>query len=145
MRFDIGALLGTSTGWDSAFTDTAGVAVGEERLKYHKAGARARLYADIISGNVTWTPSIAATYEQRFGYSHTIDIPAQAGSPADQLSFNEAKTFWGGDVGISARDLSGIQVGVKAFAQASADTRIYGANAFIRFPLLRLLGGQGTN
>jgi hypothetical protein len=41
--------------------------------------------------------------------------------------------------------VSGIQVGVQAFAQASADTRIYGANAYIRFPLLRWLGLQGTN
>jgi hypothetical protein len=136
----VGGHLGYVSDRANGFTDNTGFIYGGERLSYGNIGALARLYATVPSGDMTWKPFVQGTLDQRFSYTHTLDVIAQGTLAADQLSFGDARTFWGTQLGIDVLHVSGISVGINGFYEASADQRTIGGAGYIKFPLMSWLG-----
>jgi hypothetical protein len=79
---------------------------------------------------------VTGTVDQRFAFSSTLNIPAQAALPGgDLISLQEAQTFWGGQWGLDVRGPSGWTVGAKGFYSASSDTNITGGRVYAKIPL----------
>jgi hypothetical protein len=120
---------------DAGFTDNTGFAYGTEQLSYSDIGAQAKLVTVIPNGRFAWAPYVGVTVDQQLGFSHTFDIPAQAGTPADTLFFTQSNTFWGVQLGMNLLGLGSTKLGVQAFYEASADTQIFGGDVFVKIPL----------
>jgi hypothetical protein len=134
LALDLSGSLGYWSDTYNGFTDSSGFTFGDEKAHAGDLGGRAKLFMLYPSAGVVWVPYVAGTVDQFLGYSHTLNIPAQAAAVADTLNFNDAKTFWGGELGLETRGPHGWIVGAKGFYTASADANIAGGNAYIKIP-----------
>ena len=128
----VSAHLGYRNDQAGGFTDSVGFIYGNDTFKYGEVGGRARLFAVLPRGALTWMPYVAGTLDQRFGLSHDSFVPGFAGG--DVITFQNAKTFWGSDFGISARVGTGAIYGAEGFYRASSDTSIAGGRGYIKVP-----------
>ncbi len=121
---------------EDGFTDNTGLVYGTQQLSYSDVGARARLMAVVPDRGFAWVPFVGVTVDRELGLRSTFDIPAQAVTPADTLIFSPSTTFWGAELGFDllSSDSGGAKFGMKAFYQASADTRTVGGAAFLKIP-----------
>jgi hypothetical protein len=119
---------------EDGFTDNTGFVYGTQQLSYSDVGARARLIAVVPDRGFAWMPFVGATVDRDLGLRSTFDIPAQAVTPADTLIFSPSTTFWGTELGFDLLSSSSAKFGMKAFYQASADTRTVGGAAFLKIP-----------
>jgi hypothetical protein len=71
-----------------------GLVYGTERIRFWNVGGHAKLFWTLPCGPLVWTPFVAATIDQEFGYSHTLDIPVQTAAVADVFYYGSAQTFW---------------------------------------------------
>lgn len=132
---DLSGHLGYFNDWDHGFTDSSGFTFGTERISYGDVGGRARLFAQVASYGLTWRPYIAATIDQRFGFSHTFNLPSQAALPTgDLVTFGQAQTFLGAQLGVDVLTARGWTVGVKGFFAASTDANIAGGSIYLKIP-----------
>lgn len=120
---------------DDGYTDSTGFAYGTEQLSYSDLGARARLIAVIPNYGWSWAPFVGLTVDRQFGFSHTFDIPAQAGLAADTYNFAQGNTFWGVEGGLNLLTRGSATFGAKAFYQSSSDTHTTGGSLFVKIPL----------
>jgi hypothetical protein len=133
LQFDLRGHLAYADNRVDGFTDSTGFVWGTEDVHFWTAGAEARLTWLVPSTTLTWTPFVAATFDQEFGFSHKLDIPLQPGQAADTVTYTGAQTFWGGRAGIAAQFNSGWNVGVQGGYQESNEFRIASAQAFLRY------------
>lgn len=135
LQLDLSAHLAYASEDIGGFTDQTGFIRGDETLHFGMAGGQARLFATVPDGRVTWIPYVAGTVDQQFGYSHTLTFPVQPAFafPGDVVSYGDAQTFWGGQVGIAAQDVSGFVLGVHGFYTESAEYQIAGVQAYVRY------------
>jgi hypothetical protein len=133
VRLDLGGHLAYATETASGFTDTSGFIRNDEKLHFWDAGGHAQLALIIPNDHWTWMPYGALTLDQQFGFSHTLDIPVQAGQIADTIFFGNAQTFWGGQLGISVKNDTGWTLGLKGYTQQSAEFDIWGGQAYVRY------------
>lgn len=132
---DLSGHLGYSDGQSTSFTDTSGFAFGTSQTHFWDVGARAELFDYFFGYGLLWKPYVAGTVDQLFGFSSTMNIPAQATVPGgDIVSLQAAQTFGGAELGVSATGLEGWTVRVKGFYQASADTSIVGGSISLKIP-----------
>lgn len=120
---------------EDAFSDSSGFAYGTGQLSYSDIGARARLLGVVPDRGFAWMPYVGATFDHTLGLRETLDIPAQGATPADTLIFSPANNFWGAELGLDIFSANSAKFGMKAFYQASADTRTTGGSAYIKIPL----------
>ena len=140
LNLSVSSSLGYAQDNIGGFTDSSGFAWGNEQLRYWKAGAQAMLYANIHRNGYKWTPFAAATVDGQFGFSHTLDIPAQAGTTADTVLYGSPQTFWGGRLGLDITNPTGWNYGVEGSYSQSAQYQILGGRAYVRMPIDRWLG-----
>ena len=118
------------------YTDSTGFVFGTDTTQYGELGGRAKLFALVPRNGFDWTPFVAVTVDQRFGFSSNLIIPNQALlAGGDLVGLQAAQTFWGTQLGLDVRGPNGWTVGVKGFYSASADTNIIGGNAYVKIPL----------
>lgn len=135
VALDLSGHIGYVDNQFGSFTDSSGFVYGTEEAKYTDLGGRAKLLAIIPSNGIWWQPYVAATLDQRLGFSHTLFDPAQAALPTgDLVNFQEANTFWGTELGVDARGAGGWTLGIKGFYEASADMNIAGGNITLKIP-----------
>jgi hypothetical protein len=133
---------------DNGFADSIGFLYGDERLSYGYVGGRIRLIDLIRWRGWTWLPYIGVNLDRQVGYSHTYDIPAQTGVPADTFYFGQSRTFWTGEMGLDVLTYGSARVGMKTFYTASADTHAVGGTLFLKVPLwwpdsgIRIVSGR---
>jgi hypothetical protein len=120
--------------WDNGFTDTAGSIFGTEKVSYTALSAQANLVAVLPSSGFAWLPFVGVNVNRQFGFNHTFDIPAQAGTPADTLFIDQSNTFWGVQTGVNIINRGGVRAGLSASYTASADTNIVGGSVFLKIP-----------
>jgi hypothetical protein len=144
VNLDVSAHLSYADDEIGGFTDSTGFARGTERLAFWDAGGVAKLFWVLPPwGRVTWSPFVAATVDQWFGFQHTLDLPAQAALPAgDTLFYGTAQTFGGAQAGIDFVDVSGVRFGMKGYYQQSQEFQVFGGLGYIKFPILGWLGVQ---
>lgn len=143
VNLDVSAHLGYSNDEIGGFTDSTGFVRGTERLAFWDVGGVAKLFWVLPPwGRVAWSPFVAATIDQEFGYSHTLDIPTQTAQAADTLYYGNAQTFGGAQIGIDGLDVSGVRFGVKGYYQQSSEFQVFGGQAYVKFPVLTWLGVQ---
>ena len=106
---------------------------GQEQLRFWTVGGQAKLSWVMPSTNAIWTPFVAATFDQEFGFSHTLNIPVQLGQIADTVDFSGAQTFFGVRAGLQAQLNSGWNVGLQGSYQESDEFRIASVQAFARY------------
>jgi len=114
-----------------SFTDSAGLIWGTQQAHFWTAGAQARLFATIPTDQWTWVPYVSAKFDQQFDYSNSLDVPAQALATADNISYGNAQTFVGTEMGLSVQAPNGIVVGVRGFYNESAEFRTTGGQAYL--------------
>lgn len=136
LGLDVSGHIGYNGARVSGFTDSSGFIFGETTARYGDIGGRAKLYAVVPDGGFLWMPYVAATIDQEFSFSSTASIPVQAALPSgDSLSFQQALTFWGTEVGVDTRVPNGWKLGLKGFYQASADVNFAGGAAYLKIPI----------
>jgi hypothetical protein len=142
LNLDLNFHLGYVNDQINGFVDSTGFARGPEQIDYWDVGGIAKLYWVLSpSGRITWSPFVAATIDQEFGYSHSLDLPAQAALPGgDTFFYGSAQTFGGAELGIDALDVSGISFGLKAYYRQSQEFQVVGGLAYVKFPILVWLG-----
>ncbi|HEX3936475.1 MAG TPA: hypothetical protein VHX43_03140, partial [Xanthobacteraceae bacterium] len=118
----------------NGFTDNSGFTLGAESISYSDIGSEARFIVAVPTGKLAWLPYVGATFDQRLGYNYTVDVPAQAGTPSDIITFSESNTFWGAEVGADLVGPGSTKFGVKAFYQTSADMHSVGASLTLKIP-----------
>jgi hypothetical protein len=133
LQFDLSGHLLYRSETSRGFTDSVGFAYGDERLRYWDIGAVGRLFATIPSGGLVWSPWVQASIDQQLGFSDTLAIPTQPGFAGDTISIGSPQTVFGEQVGIQARDKTGIIVGVQGNFAQSAEYQIVGGTAYIRY------------
>ena len=133
VQLDLRAHLIYGNSWDGGFTDTTGFVSGAEQYHSWTAGGVAQLSAIIPKGDLTWTPFVAATFDQQFGYSDSLGIPNQPGQTADTINFGGPQTFLGVRAGVDVRQVPGWDLGVQGFYKESSEFRIAGGLAFLRY------------
>jgi hypothetical protein len=127
-----------------SFTDSSGYINGAENLTYWTVGTRAKLYADILSNGLVWSPYVSLGVTQQIDYSHTLALIAQAGQSADTLQFAApGETYGSFQAGFSVLDQRGIRYGIDASYYRSSGVEGEGGRAYVRFPLLNWLGISG--
>ena len=117
------------------YADAAGFIWGNETERFGEVGGQARLFMTIPRDGLIWKPFVAATFEQQFGYLHTLTIPVQAASTGDTIFYSGPQTFGGVRGGISAQAANGIIVGIQGFYKQSSEYTIAGGQAFLRYAL----------
>ena len=133
---DLSGHLGYFNGRDGGFTDNTGFIYGTEQVHFGDAGLRAKLVAFVPRNGVLWQPYIAATADTQLGFSHTSYIPAQVAlATGDVVSFSQATSFVGAQVGLDVKARNGWLVGVNCFYSRSSDTEVVGGRAFVKIPL----------
>jgi hypothetical protein len=136
LGLDLGGHIGYSDTRVSGFADSTGFVFGAGTTRYGDIGARAKLFAVIPNSGFIWMPYVAATIDQEFGFSSTANIPVQAALPTgDSLSFQQALTFSGVELGLDTRAPNGWMLGLKGFYQASTDVNLAGGAAYLKIPI----------
>jgi hypothetical protein len=133
LQLDLNAGVLYVNGQVSGFTDSSGFTRGTEENRYWDASGSATLIATMPSGGVVWRPFLGATLDQQIGFSHTLDIPTQAATAADTISYGSAQTLLGTRAGINAVLANGLILGVEGFYQESAEFTVVGARASVRY------------
>ncbi len=118
---------------NNGFTDSTGFMWGAEQEHNWTTGGQAKLSIVAPRQGWIWTPFVAANVDQQFGFSHTFDIPVQTAQVAHTIHFGGPQTFLGASAGIDVRQPSGWDFGVKGFYQKSAEFRIAGGQAYVRY------------
>jgi hypothetical protein len=131
---DLTAALGNTDEQVDGFTDSAGTVRGSEIERFWAVDAQARLFDAIYYSGATWTPYAAASVEQRFDYSHLLELTTGI------ANIDDARTFVGASVGLNVLESNGTQIGLKGFYDHSADINDTGVQAYVRFPILAWLG-----
>jgi hypothetical protein len=137
---DLSGHIGYSSGRANGFTDSAGFVYGDEKSRSGDVGARAKLFAFVPGYGLLWSPYIAGTIDQQFGFSHTAAFPDQAQLVGgDIVTYSQAQTFWGVEGGLDVLNggVSGWRVGAKGFYTASADTNTTGGQLYVKIPLFQ--------
>ena len=120
----------------NGFTDSTGFIFGSDQTRYGDLGLRAKLFAYVPQNGWLWKPYVAGTVDQKFGFSSTLTIPNQAAFVGgDLVSLQQAKTFWGTQLGLDVKGPNGWTVGAQGYYQASADTNITGGFVRLNIPL----------
>jgi hypothetical protein len=139
VKLDLSGHVGYRRDQVDGFTDSSGFARGAEQYKYGLVGGQAKLFASMPGGRWTSTPFVAATVDQQFGYSHSLDIPTQVTQIGDTLFFGSAQTFWGGQLGVDVLDASGVRIGINGYYRSSSQYELAGGQGYIRLPLSQWL------
>jgi hypothetical protein len=133
---DLSGHLGYADSRIGGFTDSTGFILGNSDTRYWDSGLKAKLFLLTRVGQYLWSPYVAATVDQQFGYSSNLFIPNQAAFPGgDTIGLLTAQTFWGAQAGLDVRAANGWTVGVRGFYRASSDTTTAGGTAYLRIPL----------
>jgi len=142
LNLDLNFHVGYVNDQINGFVDSTGFARGAEQIDYWDVGGIAKLYWVLSPwGRIAWSPFVAATIDQELGYSHSLDLPAQAALPGgDTFFYGSAQTFGGAELGIDALDVSGISFGLKAYYRQSQEFQVVGGLAYVKFPILAWLG-----
>jgi hypothetical protein len=119
---------------DDGFTDSSGFTYGMEETHFGDIGGRAKLFVAFRSNNKVWEPYVAGTVDGQLDFSHTLAIPNQALSVADNITFSQGTTFGGVESGLDVFCLAGLSGGISGFYQGSSDTDIEGGRAFLDIP-----------
>ncbi|HXQ84897.1 MAG TPA: hypothetical protein VN769_12620 [Xanthobacteraceae bacterium] len=122
--------LGAQVG---GFTDNSGFVRGTEQAHFWDATGEAMLVATIPSSDLTWSPYLGVNVDQWFGYSDTLNIPTQAATAGDIISYGSDQTFLGTKGGISVRFANGLILGVEGYYKQSAEFQIAGGQAYVRY------------
>jgi hypothetical protein len=117
------------------YTDSVGNITGSEQYHFGFVGARADLFAVVPTNRLLWRPFVAVSVDQKLGFTHTLDIPAQGGLPADVLSYSEGQTTGAVYGGLRATGLNGISVGVAAFYRHNSTINSVGGEVYVTLPL----------
>jgi hypothetical protein len=132
---DLSGHLGYQKSRDGGFTDSTGFIYGTEQVQFGDGGLKAKLVAFVPRNGVVWQPYIAGTVDSQFGFSHTSFIPTQVAlAGGDVVSFSQATTSVGAQVGLDVQARNGWIVGVNGFYSRSSDTEIAGGRAFLKIP-----------
>jgi len=132
---DLSAHLASEYHRDNAFTDSTGFITGNQTLQYWQAGAKAKLFENIPYNGLIWTPWVAGTIDQQFGFTDSILIPVQAAVPTGDTFFvSQAHTYWGAQAGFDVVNAAGWKFGIKGFYTASSDTTILSGDIFLKIP-----------
>jgi hypothetical protein len=135
MGLDVSGHVGYRNEQANGFTDSNGVILGTDRVQYGDVGGRARLFALVPGNGLLWMPYISGTVDRQFGFSNTSVIPNQpAVLGGDVVFFQQANTFWGGDLGLDVRTVGGWVIGAKGFYSRSSDTTISGGRLRLSIP-----------
>jgi hypothetical protein len=133
---DLSGHLGYQSDVAKGFTDSSGFVFGDERVQGGETGLKAKLFADVQNNGVIWTPYVTGTVDWRFNYSHIANFPGQiALATGDAVTFDDATTFVGAQVGLDVKTSNGWTVGVNGFYDHSSDTEIVGGRAYVKIPL----------
>jgi hypothetical protein len=136
LGLDVSGHLGHSNQQIDGYTDSSGFINGADVTRFWDTGGQVKLFAIIPKSGFVWTPYVAGTVDQQFGFSSTGYIPNQPALPGgDVVSLQAAPTFWGTQLGLDVTVPNGWIGGVNGFYQASADTNITGGSAHVRIPL----------
>jgi hypothetical protein len=132
---DLSGHLGYANEVARGFTDTSGFVFGDERVQGGETGLRAKLFAAVPRNGVVWQPYISGSVDWRFDYSHVAYFPTQVAlAGGDAVTFADATTFVGAQIGLDVKATNGWIVGVNGFYSHSSDTEIAGGRAFVRIP-----------
>jgi hypothetical protein len=132
---DLSGHLGYRSGVAKGFTDSSGFVFGDERVHYGDTGLQAKLLANVQNYGVTWQPYVSGTVDWRFNYSHVANFPVQVAlATGDAVTFDDATTYFGGQVGLDVKMTNGWTVGANGFYQHSSDTEIIGGKAYVKIP-----------
>ena len=132
---DLSGHLGYASNVAGGFTDTSGFVFGDERTQSGDTGLRAKLVVEIPRNGVVWQPYISGSVDWLFGYSHVAYFPTQAAlAGGDAVSFSDATTFVGAQIGLDVKSKNGWTVGVNAFYSHSSDTEVAGGRAYVKIP-----------
>jgi hypothetical protein len=132
---DLSGHLGYQSDVAKGFTDSSGFVFGDERVQGGETGLQAKLFADVRNYGVIWQPYIAGSVDWRFSYSHVANFPGQlALATGDAVTFADATTFVGGNVGLDVKMTNGWTVGANGFYEHSSDTEIVGGKAYVKIP-----------
>ena len=133
---DLSGHLGYQSDVAKGFTDSSGFVFGDERVQGGETGLRAKLFATVQNNGLVWTPYVTGTVDWRFNYSHIASYPGQlALATGDAVTFADATTFVGANVGLDVKTSYGWVVGVNGFYDHSSDTEIVGGRAYVKIPL----------
>ena len=142
VNLDVSAHVGHSDDAIGGFNDALGLVYGTERIRFWNVGGHAKLFWTLPCGPLVWTPFVAATIDQEFGYSHTLDIPVQTAAVADVFYYGSAQTFLGAQAGIEGRNPYGVRFGLNGYYRQSSEFQVLGGQAYLKFPILHWLGVQ---
>jgi hypothetical protein len=133
---DLSGHVGYSNLQFDSFTDSSGFVYGTGTTHTGDAGARARLFAILPGNGWSWVPYVAATIDQEFDFSSSLNIPSQAAlAGGDLISLTEAQTYLGAQLGLDLVGAQGVTVGINGFYAASSDTKIGGGRIYLKLAL----------
>jgi hypothetical protein len=133
VQLDVRAYIGYSNAQAYSFTDSAAFIWGTEQMRFWDTGLKARLFATIPAGEMTWIPFVGASVDQQFGYRDALSIPTQVATPADTISYGSAQTFFNAQWGLNAQAANGITVGARGFYVASSEFSGLGGQVYLRY------------
>lgn len=142
VNLDVSAHVSHSDDAIGGFNDALGLVYGTERIRFWNVGGHAKLFWTLPCGPLVWTPFVAATIDQEFGYSHTLDIPVQTAAVADVFYYGSVQTFLGAQAGIEGRNPYGVRFGLNGYYRQSSEFQVLGGQAYLKFPILHWLGVQ---
>jgi hypothetical protein len=119
---------------DNGFTDSSGFTYGTEEVHFGDIGGRAKLFMLLQGNNLIWEPFVAGTVDGQLDFSHTLFIPNQPITVADNLRLSQGTTFGGVEGGLDVFCFGGMRGGISGFYQASSDTNIEGGRAHLEVP-----------
>jgi hypothetical protein len=132
---DLSGHLGYQSDVARGFTDSSGFVFGDERAQGGETGLKATLFATVLNNGVLWQPYVTGTVDWRFNYSHIANFPGQVAlASADAVTFDDATTFVGAQVGLDVTMSNGWIVGANGFYDRSSDTEIVGGKAYVKIP-----------
>jgi hypothetical protein len=132
LLLELSGHAGYVTGTSNGFTESTGFIWGNGNLQYGDLGIKAKLEGVIPANGVIWLPYVAGTVDQLVGYSNTLNIPTQAAIAADTLTFNQATTVWGAEIGVETQIRPGWKIGAKIFDSASSDFNMAGGTGYVK-------------
>jgi hypothetical protein len=94
MFLDLSGHVSYADNWNNGYTDSSATTFGTERASFTDLGVNANFTTVIPRASFSWMPYLGVSLDHEFGFSHTLDIPATAVTPADTIFFSEATTFW---------------------------------------------------
>jgi hypothetical protein len=132
LLLELSGHAGYVTGTSNGFTESTGFVWGNGNVNYGDLGVKAELQGVIPANGMIWLPYIAGTLDQLVGYSNTANIPTQAAIAADTLTFNQATTIWGAEVGVETQMAPGYKIGAKIFDSVSSDFNMVGGSVYAK-------------